>query len=139
MTYSLEQLKTVQECDNLLQVVSKEKDSLEFRQTSLSRQVESYKIRSLETSGELQVVEAEMAALQSLLDALPEGPTKQDNYAKFKKLEYKQFLLTSRSADYGSVALLDKEFDLSRTVKELEEADAFITTVETHKATLVAG
>lgn len=138
MNYSLTQLQTVNECDSLLSVAQKEKDNLLFRQTSLLRQIDSYKTRALVTVGELQVVNAELAVLEGLVASLPEGPTKDDNIAKLKKLEYRQFLLTSRSADYGSVALLDKEFDLARTSKEIEEADNFILSVETHRATLSA-
>ncbi|VXB14270.1 conserved hypothetical protein [Flavobacterium sp. 9AF] len=52
------------------------------------------------------------------------------------KLDYKKFLLQNRKESYGVVALLEKELDLARINKEIDEVDAFILAITNHKATL---
>ena len=54
----------------------------------------------------------------------------------FARLEYKKFLLENRKESYGAVALLEKELDLERVNKQLDEVNLFIDAVTTHKATL---
>ncbi len=67
---------------------------------------------------------------------MAEGPTKEDLVKKRTRLEYKKFLLENRKESYGSVALLEKELDLERINKELDEVDDFISTITAHKNTL---
>ena len=52
------------------------------------------------------------------------------------KLEYKKFLLENRKESYGAVALLQKELDVERIIKELDEVNDFIAVITAHKATL---
>jgi hypothetical protein len=49
-----------------------------------------------------------------------------------------QQMLNDRKNDYGVVALLDKQSSLARAEAELVETDAFITAIQTHRASLVA-
>ena len=46
--------------------------------------------------------------------------------------------MENRKESYGTVALLEKEMDLSRVEQEIEEVDAFIGAVEAQKATITA-
>ena len=50
--------------------------------------------------------------------------------------EYKKFLLENRKESYSAVALLEKELDLERVNKQLDEVNLFIDAVTAHKATL---
>ena len=52
------------------------------------------------------------------------------------RLEYKKFLLENRKESYGAVALLEKELDLERVNKQLDEVNVFIDAITAHKATL---
>ena len=79
---------------------------------------------------------AEPMAADVILDALPDGPTKEDELKKKVKLEYKKILLENRKVSYGVVALLQKELDLQRVNNELEEVEEFLSTITAHKATL---
>jgi hypothetical protein len=136
MTYTVEMLTTAVECDSVLIVAEKEKKDLIFRKTSLERQKETYSLNGLEIDEELQATETELTALQGVVSTLPEGKTKADNEKRIRRLDLKKFLLTQKDKDYGSVALLVREFDLGMLNKELEEVDVFIAAINARKAAL---
>lgn len=136
MSYSINRITQVADCDVLLTWAGKEKAELEFKKLSEERLTTKYEDTSVEVEAILQGVIAEIAAVDSIISVLPEGPTKEDQIKNKRKLEYKKFLLENRKESYGAVALLEKEVDLGRVVKELEEIDAFITAITNHKATL---
>jgi hypothetical protein len=134
--YSLNKINTVADCNVLLTWAEKEKSDLTFKQLSVERVAVNYSSTSIEIDAVLQGVVAEISAIDTIIGTLAEGPTKEDLVKKKTRLEYKRFLLENRKESYGSVALLEKELDLERINKELDEVDVFITTVTAHKATL---
>ena len=136
--YSLNKITSVADCDVLLTWAEKEKSDLTFKQLSVERVTVNYSSTSIEIDAVLQGVIAEINAIDTIMSTLAEGPTKEDLLKKKTRLEYKKFLLENRKESYGSVALLEKELDLERINKELDEVDAFITTITTHKASLAA-
>ena len=136
--YSLNKITTVADCDVLLTWAEKEKSDLTFKQLSVERVTVNYSSTSIEIDAVLQGVIAEISAIDTIMSTLAEGPTKEDLVKKKTRLEYKKFLLENRKESYGSVALLEKELDLERINKELDEVDGFITTITTHKASLAA-
>lgn len=136
--YSLNKITTVADCDVLLTWAEKEKSDLTFKQLSVERVTVNYSSTSIEIDAVLQGVIAEINAIDTIMSTLAEGPTKEDLFKKKTRLEYKKFLLENRKESYGSVALLEKELDLERINKELDEVDGFITTITTHKASLAA-
>ncbi|MGV7106862.1 hypothetical protein [Flavobacterium sp. U410] len=79
---------------------------------------------------------AEIDAVITVLAVLPEGTTKESEEKRKVRLEYKKFLLENRKESYGAVALLEKELDLERVIKQLDEIDVFIAAVTAHKAML---
>lgn len=136
--YSLNKITTVADCDVLLTWAEKEKSDLTFKQISVERVTVNYSSTSIEIDAVLQGVIAEINATTSIISSLPEGPTREDLEKKKTRLEYKRFLLENRKESYGSVALLEKELDLERINKELDEVDTFITSITNHKTTLAA-
>lgn len=134
--YSLNKINTVADCNVLLTWAEKEKSDLTFKQLSVERVAVNYSSTSIEIDAVLQGVVAEISAIDTIISTLAEGPTKEDLVKKKTRLEYKRFLLENRKESYGSVALLEKELDLERINKELDEVEAFITTITDHKATL---
>ena len=98
--------------------------------------VTNYSTTSVEIDAVLQGVIAEIAAVDSILAVLPNGPTKDSEEKRKVRLEYKKFLLENRKESYGAVALLEKELDLERVNKQLDEVNLFIDAVTAHKATL---
>ena len=84
----------------------------------------------------MQSVIAELGVLKTVIAALPNGPTKVNELKRKVKLEYKKFLLENRKETYGAVALLQKELDLQRINKELDEVDVFLAAITARKAAL---
>lgn len=136
MSYSISGLTTVVDCDVLLTWAGKEKADLEFKKLSEERLTTRYATTSVEVEAILQGVLVELSAVDTIISVLPDGPTKEDEIKKKVKLEYKKFLLENRKESYGAVALLEKQMDLARVEKELEEVNVFITIITDHKATL---
>lgn len=134
--YSVTQLTTVADCDAVLSIANKEKKDLEWKKLSFERQKEMYSENAVEVSTELAAKQAELSALDAVIASLPDGELKDENIKKRKRTEYSIFLLNDRQANYGAVALLEKEFDLERVLRELEETTVFISEVEARKATV---
>lgn len=134
--YSLNKITTAADCDVLLTWAQKEKSDLLYKQTTIDRITDNYSNTSVEIEAILQGVIAEIDATTTVINALPNGPTKEDLTKKRTRLEYKRFILENRKESYGSVALLEKELDLERINKELDEVDVFITNVTSRKTVL---
>ena len=134
--YSVTNLTTVADCDVLLTMANKEKADLTFKKLSEERLVTNYSTTAVEIDAVLQGVIAVIAAVDSILAVLPEGPTKDSEEKRKVRLEYKKFLLENRKESYGAVALLEKELDLERINKQLDEVNLFIDAVTAHKVTL---
>jgi hypothetical protein len=134
--YSVTNLTTIADCDVLLTMANKEKSDLAFKKLSEERLVTNYSTTAVEIDAVLQGVIAEIAAVDSILAVLPEGPTKDSEEKRKVRLEYKKFLLENRKESYGAVALLEKELDLERINKQLDEVNLFIDAVTAHKVTL---
>ena len=111
MSYSIDQILTVAECDALLAVMGKEKSDVLFRKTSLERQKEAYATHGTEIDAQIIATNAEVTALQGVVLSLPAGNAKTDNEIKLRRLELKQFLLLQKDKDFGSVSLLVREFE----------------------------
>ncbi len=136
MAYSVNGITQAADCDVLLTWAQKEKADLSFKKLSEDRLTTKFGTSSVEVQAILQGVDAELAALNTVIAALPEGPTKVDETKRKVKLEYKKFLLENRKESYGAVVLLQKELDLERLNKELDEVEVFIAAITARKATL---
>lgn len=136
MNYTVENLTQVADCDVLLSWAQKEKADLTFRKLSVERLTDRYAETSVEVATQLQGVIAELAAVDSYIAILPDGPIKDEALDKKTRLEYKKFLLEGRVESYGVVALLEKQMDLGRVEQEIAEVDAFVAAVEARKAAL---
>ena len=129
MNYTVSLLTTIADCQALINIANAEKDTLSYRKTGLERMSQSATLTSAEIEAELTSVAAEIAALQTVIASLPDGPTKEDAIRKFKKADYKKTLLEQRKGKYGVLSLLEKEYDIACIEHDIEEADAFITAV----------
>jgi len=136
MNYTVQNLTQVADCDVLLSWDQKGKDDLTFRKLSVERLTDRYAETSVEVATQLQGVIAELAAVDSYIAILPDGPIKDEAVDKKTRLEYKKFLLEGRVESYGVVALLEKQMDLGRVEQEIAEVDAFVAAVEARKAAL---
>lgn len=135
--YSTTQLTTVTDCNAVLNIATKEQKDLEWKKLSIERQKEIYAENAVEISTELAAKQAELTTLDAIIAGLPDGELKEENVKKRKRTEYSIFLLTDRKANYGAVALLEKEYDLQQVLRQLEETTTFIAEVQAQKDSLV--
>ena len=138
MNYSVQNLTQVSDCNALLTWAAREKSDLNFKKLSDERLTVRFAETSQELDAILQGVLAELAATETIIAVLPEGPSKDEAINKKTRLEYKKFLLENRKESYGTLALLEKEMDLARVEQEIEEVNAFIAAVEEKRAALAA-
>jgi hypothetical protein len=131
MNYTVSLLTTRPDCQALIDFATQEKGTLSYRKEGNERQRQSATITSQEIESNLLAVTAEIGAMQSVYDTLPEGPTKQDFFTSIKKAEYKKFLLEQRKENYGVLALLQKEYDIASIDRSIAETDDFIAQVTT--------
>lgn len=137
MSYSIQNVTQIADCDLLLTWAQKEKADLVFKKLSEERLINNYSSTSVEIEAVLQGVNTELSAIDTIINSLPDGPTKEGEIKRKVRLEYKKFLLENRKESYGVVALLEKELDLERVNKELLEVETFITTVTDRRATFI--
>lgn len=138
MTYSVQNLTEVTDCEMLITLSQKEKADLEFQKLSAERLTTKYRDNSVEIESTLQGVIAELDGVNTVLAVVPAGPTRDDLLNRKTKLEYKKFLLENRKSSYGVVALLEKQLDLERINREITEVDGFITVITDRKTELEA-
>lgn len=131
MDYSVSQVSTRAECQELIDKAIEQKDTLAYRKTGLARQVQSASTNSVSIEADLAAATAELSALQTVYDSLPAGETKDDTFVKLKKVEYRKFLLEERKGNYGTIELLDKQFDIAIVERSLLESDAYILALTT--------
>ncbi|HEY0046934.1 MAG TPA: hypothetical protein VGB44_09525 [Flavobacterium sp.] len=136
MEYSITSLTNVADCEVLLSMAAREKADLDFKKLSDERLTVRYAETSQEVNADLQGVITEIAAQETIISVLPEGQAKDEAINKKIRLEYKKFLLETRKASFGTVALLEKEMDLGRVNREIGEVDAFIDAVKAQKELL---
>ena len=134
--YSVSNITTIADCDVLLGMAQKEKSDLAFKRLSEERLVTNYGNTAVEIDAILQGVIAEIAAVDTVLAILPEGSTRDAEEKRKVRLEYRKFLLENRKESYGAVALLEKQLDLQRVIKQLDEVDLFIDQITAHKTSL---
>ena len=134
--YPVSQLTTVSDCDAVLNIAASEQKNLEWKKLSVERQKEQYARNAISIAADLMAKQAEKQALDTVVANLPEGATKTENLTKRTKVEYSIFLLENRKTNYGDVALLEKEYDLQRVKRELEETVTFIEEVAARRAAI---
>lgn len=138
MNYSISNLTLVADCNSLLAWAAREKADLNYKKITIERVSQKYAETSVGLDAELQGVIAEIAANDTIISVLPEGPTKEEALDKKVRLEYKKFVLENRRENYGTVALLQKESELGRIDQQILEVDAFVAAVEARVLALAA-
>ncbi|MDB5202907.1 MAG: hypothetical protein JWQ27_2316 [Ferruginibacter sp.] len=136
MNYATSLLSTIADCNALLAIAAADRTDLDIRKRQLERKQENASSNSAEIDADLASVIAEIDAYQQVIAGMPEGPAKQQLVSKLTKAEYKKFILEERRNNYGVVAVLQQQYDLTCMEKDLAEADLFITAVNDRRAEL---
>jgi hypothetical protein len=129
MNYTVSLLTNVPDCQALINIATREKSDLNYRKDGLTRLSQNATLTSAEIEAELTSVNAELAALQTLIDNLPDGPIKEDTIRRFKKADYKKVLLEGRRGKYGVLSILGREYDIACIDHDIAEADAYIAAI----------
>ncbi len=129
MKYKFTQITSKPDCEALVTVANQIKDELFFRKSLIDHDITKTAAGSTGVEADFQAATVEAATLQTTIGSLPEGSVKQVMVDRLTRVTYKLFLLTQRKQNYGALSLIEKEFDVGRIEKEIEEADAFIQQV----------
>jgi len=127
MDYTLSLISNRADCQAMIDMANDDKETLVYRKTGLLRQRQSANATSVNIEADYTAVLAELTALQTVFDGLPEGDVKEETRIRITKTTYKKFLLEHRKANYGSMALVAKEYDLACVDQSLTETEAYIT------------
>jgi hypothetical protein len=136
MDYSLEKLAKTSDVDAFMQMVEEGLEELSFKKISLLRQKEQYSARYSQLEVDLATVNSEIIALDTVLTSLAESDLRDDMFSKKRKLEYRKFLLEERSEDYGVLALLEKEMEVSLIEQQIIESNNLKGLLEARKTEL---
>ena len=138
MNYSIASLTQVADCNALVAWAVREKADLNYKKITIERLTQKYAETSVGLDAELQGVIAEIAATETIIAALPDGPSRETAMDNLTRLEFRKFVLENRKENYGTVALLQKESELGRIDQQIAEVDAFVAAVEARSVSLAA-
>jgi hypothetical protein len=136
MAYSTNLLTTVADCELLLARAAKEKAELEFKILSGERDFSHYSTVASAVTADLEAINADIEATETVIAALPDGRTKEENQDKLVKLNYRKFILENRKENYNSITLLETEMEIAQLNQQKTEVAAFVTAVTSRKTAL---
>ncbi len=138
MSYSLDKLKTIAECNAAVDLALARKENLLFEQTLQGKELRSLKKNAAQNKASLIAVKAQITGASAGITELPEGPDKKEMQSDLRRLNNRKDNLIERIEKGGSPALLDTELDGALLVIQVEAIDAYITAITAHRATLTA-
>ena len=136
MPYSLSLITTIADCDALIVSAQKKQRDIQYRKTAQERQYETATENGSSSEATLAATIAEIAALEPVVAAMPEGPTTKELEDRITTLKYKQFVQQNRKLKYGVFAVLDKEYMIGSIEKELLEVADYIDALNARKLEL---
>jgi hypothetical protein len=136
MSFSVEKLSNVSDCESVTKLLEKEKDDLDFRGIVLSRQIKSYAGNATDITADLIATDAEITSLNAQLEVVPAGDRREKLITDLDRAKLRKRTLTARQLDYGTVALVEREVELAMANAQLGIVTAGIADVATRKAAL---
>lgn len=126
MDYTVSLITSRADCQVMIDMANTDKGTLAFHSLGLQRQKETASTTSVSIDADMASAEAEITVLNTVIAGLPEGTVKEEMKSRLKKADYKKFLLDQRKVNYGSLAVLGKEYDIAVAEQSIAETDAFI-------------
>lgn len=136
MNYSIANLTEVNQCDKLLNWAADEKFELEHKRTNQSYTTERFNAIATQLNAEYQSALITLAGYDTMLGTNLPPFQLADTQDKKRRLEFRIYMLEQRMLGYGTVPLIEKQVDLTRTEVELREVDDLIAQVEERKVFL---
>ncbi len=136
MSYSVSKLTTAAECDKAVALATERKADLQFEQTIMGKELSDQEKAVQQTSVNLISIKAQITGAETAIASMPAGPEKEVFVGRLRRLNDRKDNLEERLEKGGTAALLDAELDAELIATQITAIDAFIATVNTHKASL---
>jgi hypothetical protein len=136
MQYSLEQIKTVEECNALLSILNKDKEATQSKLGMQKISIDRHESTTEDTFSELAASQPILDSLNTMLLTLPEGNVKNKYIKDRERLELRLSILNERKGQYSKEDLIIKQLEYKRMENDLPLFDELITQVEAKKASL---
>jgi hypothetical protein len=138
MNYSLEKVTTIEQCEALMLLAGKEKDSLDRRRRNLGESISTFDERTGTYGDEMQSVETLLETYAAAYDALPEGKNKMNINVEIKRLEARKAQLDKIVVGYNTKSLIGKQVDFNLLDSQVPAYDAYIAALLAKRAQLGA-
>ena len=137
MAYSVNLLATIADCDAAIAMADTELRDLQHRADNLDYTRENTTDSATEVQAELASLDAEIAALNTIIPTLAAGTkARKNNVINLRRATNRQAILNDKQDTRGPVALLIRELNLAQVQVQITETNAFKAAVTAHKATL---
>ncbi|RSK39471.1 hypothetical protein [Hymenobacter perfusus] len=136
MAYSIDQLTTAAECDQVLAYITDELRVLNQRRSEFTYQVDTAASTSAEQTAELESLTAEISFLTPLIPTLPASKKRTERENELRRSTDRRDELLSRQGTRGPVSLLIRELELAQIEAQLTETTALQTSVTARRAAL---
>ncbi len=138
MNFTIDSLTTVVECDNQITIATKEKSHHEARITIWNIQRAQFEDSAEELEMDVNALNAALTEKNDFIAGAPEGPLKVKAIGEKMTLEARIYKLTNRVSTRPESALVDKEYDILKSMKAVEAATEYIAALESRKTQLAA-
>ena len=138
MQYSTSNILTVADCDKLITFATKDKSLLEAKRIYLLKALDKLTEGVDAIPQSFESVNIEVAALGQAVDQMPEGDLKTNLALYMKRREYQQLSLSTKVDDYTIIALIEKQYDVSKVESEIQASAVYLAALEARKAELGA-
>lgn len=135
MSFSVNKLTTIAQCDTLLTTKQRERTGLANRLNNLQFQLDNWDDATSATA-ELTTTQALITGLTPVVNALTDGDDKRRNQNQLNRYETRANNLISKVENYGTIALLEKELDRDTLTGDIATLDTFVAAVTTRRAAL---
>lgn len=136
MSYSVDKLASMAECDNVLNRANQEKAILDHKLAGLVLDTSASLRTTAQNNADLVSVNAQIAGFTAALNALSDGPDKEEMASKIRRLNDRKDNLEERISKSGNSGLLLMEMQRGMLEKQVTELTSFIDVVGVRKAAL---
>ncbi|MCB2376966.1 hypothetical protein LGH70_05200 [Hymenobacter sp. BT635] len=136
MAYSLSQLATTADCDQVLAYISDELRVLNQRRSEFTYQRDTATSTSAELQAELTALNAEIDYLTPLIPTLPASKKRKERENELRRSTDRRDELVARQGERGAVSLLIRELELAQAEVQITETKALEAGVTAFRATL---
>lgn len=136
MSISLGIIKQVSEVDHLIKIAERDQRTLDARKKSLQVRAANSTEDFNDNASELATAQAKLAAANTIIATLQDGPDKEDEITKKLELELKIRKLSTSTTRLDAETIVEREYDVELIDAQLLVITNFITQLQALKATL---